>query len=163
VPTRRLENDQAFTLVELALVITIVGVLLALAVPAFLTMRGKADDRVAETSLRTTRMSAILWQQDQATFVLAPETLQASEPNLSYTRAASLGVATFSTGPADIVYFGDVTSFGEVARSKSGRCFLVTEFVGALPARYRRTTGSSADCTLPASLAAPGVAWESIN
>lgn len=157
------QDDRAFTLVELAVVITIIGLLLAIALPAFFGMRGNADDRVAEASLRQTRVSAILWQQDQATFNLTPQALQASEPNLSYTQAASLGLATFSTGPTIIVYFGDATAFGEVARSKSGRCFLEIEFVGATSARYRRNTSGIADCTLPASLSAPGAAWTPIT
>jgi prepilin-type N-terminal cleavage/methylation domain-containing protein len=163
MPARPIKDDQAFTLLELALVITIIGLLLALALPAFLSVRGKADDRVVEASLRTTRMSAMLWQQDQATFSLTPQTLQASEPNLSYTRAASLGLATFSAGPTEIVYFGDTTSFGEVVLSKSGSCFLAAEFVGTTPARYRRATSSSTDCTLPASLASPGATWVPLN
>jgi prepilin-type N-terminal cleavage/methylation domain-containing protein len=158
--TRLIRDDQAFTLVELAVVILIIGILLGLALPAFFGMRGNADDRVAQANLRQTRVSAVLWQQDRATFNLTPQELQASEPALSYTQAAGLGLATFSAGPAVVVYFGDTTSFGEVARSKSGRCFLEVEFAGAASIRYRRDTSSSTDCTLPASLAAPGGAWE---
>jgi prepilin-type N-terminal cleavage/methylation domain-containing protein len=163
MPTMPIGDDRGFTLVELAVVILIIGILLSLALPAFFGMRGNADDRVAEASLRSTRVSAILWQQDQATFNLTPQALQASEPTLSYTQASSLGSATFSTGPTAVVYFGDTTAFGEVTRSKSGRCFLEIEFVAATSARYRRSTSGSTDCTLPASLTAPGAAWTPIT
>jgi prepilin-type N-terminal cleavage/methylation domain-containing protein len=46
------KDDSGFTLIELAVVIIIIGILLELAIPAFLSMRASAHDAVAKTDLR---------------------------------------------------------------------------------------------------------------
>jgi type IV pilus assembly protein PilA len=49
----RAQDEKGFTLIELLVVILIIGILAAIALPAFLNQRGKAQDTEAKTQVRT--------------------------------------------------------------------------------------------------------------
>jgi type IV pilus assembly protein PilA len=51
--SRRLDNERGFTLIELLVVILIIGILAAIAIPAFLNQSSKASDSAAKTQVGT--------------------------------------------------------------------------------------------------------------
>ena len=49
----RLASEQGFTLIELLVVIVILGILVAIAVPSYLSFRGNAQDAAAKSNVRS--------------------------------------------------------------------------------------------------------------
>ncbi len=157
-------RDDGFTLLELAVVIVVIGVLLALALPSFLGVRSRADDLVARDALRRTALTARVLYEDHQTFAIGEASFRAAEPGLVYAEVTVLPSPQPSEGPGTMVYYGDESVFGAVARSRSGRCFLTAVVGAGQPfVTHMIQTESPAECTLPASVVTPDAPWTLVS
>jgi|tagenome__1003787_1003787.scaffolds.fasta_scaffold20464006_2 type IV pilus assembly protein PilA len=80
----RAQSEKGFTLIELLVVILIIGILAAIALPAFLNQRGKAQDSQAKSVARTGQTALETYYSDSQNYTTADATkLQAIEPTLT--------------------------------------------------------------------------------
>lgn len=155
----RRRGDEGFSLVELMVVVFIIAILIAIAVPSFLGARRRAQDRQSQSNLRTALVSEKTYYADGQAYTDDSDLLRAIEANLQW------GDETDERG----VVVEDVAANdqGVVLRSRSrsgtrfciadttqdfdygGEGYLITE-AGTY---YAKTTAS--DCT--------GVVWETTS
>src|SRR5256885_3834462 len=77
-------DEEGFTLIELMVVVLIIAILLAIAIPSFLGARGKAQDRAAQSNVRNALTAEKTYFTDQQVYTATPSALQAIEPSLTF-------------------------------------------------------------------------------
>jgi type IV pilus assembly protein PilA len=83
---QRAQDEKGFTLIELLVVILIIGILAAIALPAFLNQREKAQDTEAKSAVRTAQTALETYYTDHQSYAGIDATgteLKQIEPTLS--------------------------------------------------------------------------------
>ena len=65
---QRLSHQEGFTLIELLIVIVIIGILLAIAVPSYLGFKDRANKRAVQSDLRAALPTAEAFYSDHGTY-----------------------------------------------------------------------------------------------
>jgi type IV pilus assembly protein PilA len=139
----RRHEEEGFTLIELMVVILIIGILIAIALPTFLGARTRAQDKQAQTSLRNSLSDAKVIYTDQNSYANANATaMAAAEPALTFVEDPTL-----STLPNTVSVKEDSAgvTWGAAALSNSGTCFFIYD-PGTSAVKYGRLASGAASC-----------------
>ncbi len=137
-------DGQGFTMIELLMVVAIIGILMAIAIPTFVGTRGRASDRATQTLVRNLLVSAkaadINGTGDAAS-------VQADEPSLHVVAHDTQGFASKSQVSVRVDTLAGDSYVILASRSASGRCFALLEPANATT-RYQEV--DSGTCTADA-------------
>ena len=150
--SHRRRTDAGFTLIELMVVLLILAILLAIAIPTFLGVTKSANDRAAQSNLNTALVNskAAFQQNGQSYTGINTTTLQTAEPSLTFT-TATIGATTVGQNSI-ISMFTSSDGNGVVltAYSKSGNCWIVADNTKAIGTGSATTyTNATAAGTVP--------------
>src|SRR5579872_1861221 len=106
--------EGGFTLIELMVVLLIIAILLAIAIPSFLSVSGGAKDRAAQSNLTNALTDAIAYYQNAQTYDASspttPSALQSAEPTFTWGTGACAGSSSsncVSVLPVDVAAGND--------------------------------------------------------
>ncbi len=125
----RIEDGQGFAFIELLIVIIVLGILVAIAVPTYLNERQRAEDASTKVDVRTSQVAMESYGADNGeNFVDATvAALQGIEPNIPATmNLSNLGTTTYTISETQsgatytLVYSGGTTTLTCSVGSCSG-------------------------------------------
>jgi type IV pilus assembly protein PilA len=181
----RRQDETGFTLIELMVVVLIMGILMAIAIPTFLSTQGSANDASAKSNATNAYTGEKAYFEDNQTFIDAGSTANGTgatglDPNLPWgaNGAATVkGTVTALSGSTAANVFTEALSTSTPpyvgpatiieAYSKSGDCFYIFDDETTSTSPVIAYAESSTVCAVPGvpggtSLVASGNAGKNI-
>jgi type IV pilus assembly protein PilA len=147
-------GESGFTLIEIMVVILIIAILIAMAVPQFLAARTRADDRATQSDLRNGLTAEKTVYVDTQEYYQNSVAVKAAEPSLQW--GSKLFVQVGMNAVTD-----DTVCLSQ--KSASGTWFAVGDIANSSPTAPAGTyyTKAPADpcTTVPATIAGWALSW----
>jgi type IV pilus assembly protein PilA len=129
-------TESGFTLIELMVVLLIMAILLAIAIPTFLGVKGGAQDRAAQSNLTNGLTSAKALYSSVGSYPVTAAsfvaTMSTQEPELTFT--AGSATAAGNTISFDISADGQQILLVNYSPNNAGTCWAISDNNGTLAA-----------------------------
>jgi type IV pilus assembly protein PilA len=117
--------EAGFTLIELMVVLLIIAILLAIAIPTFLGVTSSANNRAAQSNLTNALTEASAAYQSSNQSFQGTAVMSTSAPEFTWLASGATATAgsNISEMPVDLTTSGDVQGIVLASYSKSGTCW----------------------------------------
>lgn len=115
-------DDAGFTLIELMVVVLIIAILIAVAVPTFLGARERAQDSSAQSNLRNALTAAAVISADQGDYAGTLAEYEDTEPSIDFVAGGTVALPGNQVSQLLDVSSTRITM---AAASESGDCFFI--------------------------------------
>jgi type IV pilus assembly protein PilA len=121
------DDEQGFTLIELMVVVLIIAILLAIAIPVFLGSKNAANARAAQSNLRNALTAQQSTYTNNQAFDGTAANMQKVEPNLTWEDVAGATAPAAGTNQVSVA----VNAAGDFvllqASGKDGNCYSIEQ------------------------------------
>lgn len=111
---RLTKEEKGFTLIELLVVVIILGILTAIAIPSYLSFRGRANDSAAKSNVRAVVPSIESYFADNETYV------GMTLANLQSTYDQALDTSKYTLGTVSATSYCIASTSGDKTWKKNG-------------------------------------------
>jgi type IV pilus assembly protein PilA len=137
IARRQKGQEEGFTLIELMVVVLIIAILIAIAIPTFLGARERAQNRSAQSNVRNALTAEKTYYTDAQAYSATSATLTGIEPTLTYVT----GVPAKGSREVYVAVGGsnnDTVVLG--AHSASDKCYWLQDVAGAPGTKWNSST-----------------------